>query len=71
MFKATFVNCHKMTKRQENNYITRCEENLKQNTKGYECLNKLKYHTPNDLRVEIIYEATSHRANPDLYPSQD
>ena len=62
MFKATFVNCNKMTKREENNYVNLCEQNLKQNTLEYFCHSKEKIRNDNQLNVIIIYDAKGHRA---------
>lgn len=61
MFKASFFTPFKMTKREQNDYVNKCEGTLKNNTKGYQCLKKNKHQTENGLTTEIIYEAESHR----------
>ena len=61
MFKATFENENKLTKRQQNFYVDACELTLKKSTHDYKCLGKKKIQNNNKLIVEIIYDTTGHR----------
>jgi hypothetical protein len=58
MYKATFINCNMISKRDENNYVNLCEQTLKGKTLDHKCLSKVKKKNPEQLIVEIIYEGT-------------
>jgi hypothetical protein len=58
MFEADFETTEQLTKRQQNNYINLCEENLKRNYNDYKVLSKIKLKGNETFKIKILFQSS-------------
>lgn len=55
MFEADFETIQTLTKREQNNYINLCEDNLKRTYKDYKVISKIKLKGNEGFKIKILF----------------
>jgi hypothetical protein len=58
MFEADFETINNLTKREQNNYINLCEDNLKRTYKDYQVVSKIKLKGNEGFKIKILFQST-------------